>query len=506
MQSETGERLKQGVAALQRGDTETALACSEAVLRVAPSLSVAHLVRGRALLAQGSATAVEALERALALDPRSAEAELALGAALAARGDMQDAWAHHLRAFELAPRSASVIERGAGFLLDQGELDTALELYRAAAALGSAEAAGGVLEVLERRGDLAAAAAIVAEGRLDPGRSPRLALAVARLLGRVGRQEEALTLLESAAGPCTAPAWRAKWHYALGECHDRRGAPAEAFGHWRAANELRGGRFDAAALARRVERILTEDTRARILARPRARHGDGRPVFIVGAPRSGTTLVEELLATSPAVHARGELDAIPALVATLARDDAAAVEAAARQYLAGLAGLGPQVRCATDKLPHNAFHLGVIAQLFPQARVVHVTRDPLDTGLSIYSRDLHATHDYATDLGAIGSFLGAHARLLAHGREHLPLARYELAYERLVAEPEAETRALFGFLDLSWDESVLRFHESRRAVRTASFAQVRRPLHGGSVGRAQAYRAWLGPLAEALRAPATPGR
>jgi Flp pilus assembly protein TadD len=495
-------RLKQAVAALQDGDAEGALAHSAAVLEAQPRLAVAYLVRGRALLERGEATgAVMALAEAVRLDPGSAEAHVTLGAAQAARGELGDAWRHHRRALELAPRAASIVTRVAGFLVDQGELDSALELYRAAAALGSREAAGGWVEVLERRGALEEATEVFARERLDPRASPRLALSVARLWRRQGRSDEALALLESLELARATPQLRATVHYALGECQDQRGDHAQAFAHWRAANRLRGVRFDAQALEERLARILAEDTRARLAVRPRASHGDARPTFVVGAPRSGTTLVEELLATSPAVHARGELDEIPCLAATLARDDASAVEQSARSYLARLAGLAPAVRRVTDKLPHNALHLGVIAQLCPEARVVYVTRDPLDTGLSIYARDFQATHDYATDLGAIGTFLRAHRRLLAHWREHLPLALFELSYEHLVAAPEESTRALFAFLDLPWEPTVLRFHESRRAVRTASFAAVRRPLHAGSVGRARAYRAWLGPLEEALARP-----
>ena len=493
------EALKQGVAALQRGDAEAALASSEAVLRVHPRLGVAHLVRGRALLERGDwERAVASLRAAVELEPRSAESHLTLGAALCAGGSMRDAWEHHRRACELAPGTPSVVLRVAGFLLDQGELDPALELYRRAASLGSTEALGGWLGVLERRGELQAAEAVLEQHAGALRTSPRACIAAARLLRRLGRTDEALELLRTADLERLTPATRCSVLHALGDALDERGEAERAFRCWQQANELRVLRFDARAHVARVDAILARTTRADFARLPRAASRDERPIFVVGAPRSGSTLVEEILATRTGVHAAGELDDVPQLARALQRDSQPALDAAARRYLARFDHLDPAPLRITDKLPHNAFFLGEIAQLFPAARVVYVTRDPLDAGLSIFARDFHATHDYATDLAAIGVFLREHRRLLEHWREHLPLPLLELRYERLVEQPLDTTRTLLAFCGLPWAPSVLRFHESRCAARTASYAQVRRPLYRSSVGRWRAYAQWLEPLRSAL--------
>jgi tetratricopeptide (TPR) repeat protein len=487
--------LKQSVSALQRGDVAAALASSEAVLRAHPRLAVAHLVRGRALLERGDwEEAVTALRASVELEPCSAEAHLTLGAALCAGGRVRDAWTHHERALELAPGTATVVQRVAGFACDQGELDTALALYEQASRLGSPEALGGRIAILERRGELPEAGGLL-ERHPDALRSsPRLRITAARLLRRLGRADEAIELLRSAGLERLTPALRASVLFALGDALDERGEHRRAFDCWRQANELRGQCFDARAHVARVDAILASNTCADFARLPRAKNADDRPVFLVGAPRSGSTLVEEILATQAAVHAAGELDDVPALARSLERGSEAALDAAARRYLARFDGLDPRPRRITDKLPHNAFFLGEIAQMFPAARVVYVTRDPLDAGLSIFARDFHATHDYATDLGAIGVFLREHRRLLEHWREHLPLALHELSYERLVAHPEDTTRGLLDFLGLPWDPSALRFHESERVARTASYAQVRRPLYRSSVGRWRAHAEWLAPL------------
>ena len=488
------EVLKQGVAALQRGDVAAALACSAAVLRTHPRLSVAHLVRGRALLEQGRwEEAVASLRAAAELEPHSAESQLTLGAALAAGGCMRDAWVHHQRACELAPEAPAVLVRVAGFLLDQGELEVASELYQRAAELGSPEALGGWISVLERRGELQAAQAVLARHPDALRTSPRLWITAARLLRRLGRTHEAIELLTAQELERLAPALQSSVLHALGDAFDERGEFERAFECWRRANELRGLRFDGRAHVARVDAILAQ-TRAAFARLPRAANRDERPIFIVGAPRSGSTLVEQILATQTGVHAAGELDDVPQIVRALERESPAALDAAARGYLARFDDHEPPPRRITDKLPHNAFFLGEIAQLFPGARVVYVTRDPLDAGLSIFARDFHATHDYATDLAAIGVFLRQHRRLLEHWREHLPLPLLELSYERLVERPEDTTRTLLAFCGLDWNPSALRFHESERLVRTASYAQVRRPLYQSSVGRWRAYAEWLGPL------------
>ena len=491
--------LKQGVAALQRGDAAAAIESSEAVLRAHPRLAVAHLVRGRALLERGDwEEAVDALRHAVELESRSAEAHLTLGAALSAGGRMRDAWTHHERALELAPGTATVVLRVAGFLLDQGELEAALDLYRRAATLGSEEAIGGWLAVLERRGDLQSASDLLQRSGDALRSSPRLRITAARLLRRLGRTDEAIELLQSTGLERLTPTLRASVLYALGDALDERREARRAFECWRQANELRGLRFDASAHVARVDAILACYRRADFARLPRASNADDRPVFIVGAPRSGSTLVEEILATRPEVHAAGELDVVPQLARALERESPAAVESAARHYLGRFDAQGSRPRRITDKLPHNAFFLGEIAQMFPAARVVYVTRDPLDTGLSIFARDFHVTHDYATDLGAIGVFLREHRRLLEHWRTNLPLPLLELSYERLVDRPEAVARALLDFCGLAWDPAALGFHASERVARTASYAQVRRPLYRSSVGRWRAYSEWLEPLESAL--------
>jgi hypothetical protein len=235
-------------------------------------------------------------------------------------------------------------------------------------------------------------------------------------------------------------------------------------------------------------------------------------VLIVGMPRSGTTLDEQMLASHPRVFGAGELPDLAALTGEL-RDQAgaiypecvAALDARALRrcgdaYLAGLRRRAPDAACITDKLPANFAHVGFVQLAVPNARVIHVRRDPLDTCVSCFSKlfaegQLH----FAYDLGEIARYYRAYAALMDHWRAVLaPGAMLEVQYEELVADPERQVRRLVAYCGLAWDDACLRFHETRRPVRTVSAGQVREPIFRGSVGRAQAYRRWLGPLVTAL--------
>ena len=226
--------------------------------------------------------------------------------------------------------------------------------------------------------------------------------------------------------------------------------------------------------------------------------------------RSGTSLVEQIVASHPLARGAGELTKIADLITAFERtagpypDSAAALDAktshrlatAYESHLCRVAG-GNAARL-TDKMPANFMHLGFIALLFPRARIVHCLRDPLDACLSIYFQRFRHGNDYAYDLADIGFFYRQYQRLMDHWRRVLPLAIHEVRYEDLVADPDGQVRALIEFLGLPWDEHCLVHHRSRRAVQTASAWQVRQPIYASAIGRWRHYEKHLGPLKQAL--------
>jgi len=231
----------------------------------------------------------------------------------------------------------------------------------------------------------------------------------------------------------------------------------------------------------------------------------GHPIFIFGMPRSGTTLIEQILASHPRVHGLGETNHLPNIVSKPGFFDALPDMKAdqftriGQRYLELISANVQQEARLTDKLPSNFHHAGLIALCLPGAKMIHSRRDPLDTCLSCYSILFEKGHEYTYKLEELGQFYRQYLGLMEHWRQVLPKGvMLEVDYESLVADPEPEVRRLLDFCDLPWAPSCLRFHETQRRVATASLAQVREPMYRSSVGRAEKFRPWLAKLEAAL--------
>ena len=227
------------------------------------------------------------------------------------------------------------------------------------------------------------------------------------------------------------------------------------------------------------------------------------PVFIVGMPRSGTTLIEQMLGAHPDICPAGELAYITNLVENADRAGGNAerpdLTGMAAQYLAKVAPLAEGRSHVVDKMPANFIHLGWIHAMFPNARIIHCRRDPVDTCLSCYSRLFGAEQSFTYDMTELGAFYLAYRDLMAHWRNVLPDNRLiEVDYEAVIADCETEARRLIDFIGVPWDDACLAFHKSQRPVRTASVHQVREPLYTTSVGRWRPYARHLAPLLQAL--------
>ena len=348
---------------------------------------------------------------------------------------------------------------------------------------------------------------------LDP-ESPRIYELLANDGGYRFSDEEMRRMENLVGDDGLAPRVKARLGFALARVFDRMGQFDNAFRHLRRANDLIDGElfYDADQEERFAERTMAVFTPE--LFRDKAGIGadSERPVFIVGMPRSGTTLVEQILASHPDAAGAGELedirfigegleerlpgagpypDCVPSLDGELGRRLAAG-------YLERLAQVSADAARVTDKLPANFKHLGLIALLFPGARVVHCRRHPMDTCFSIYFQRFRGGHAYAFELGKLAHYYRQYALLMEHWRRACPLPMLELGYEDLVEDVETWARRLVDFCGLPWDERCLAFHSSARLVRTASLWQVRQPIYGTAVDRWKNYEAQLAPLKAAL--------
>ncbi len=298
-------------------------------------------------------------------------------------------------------------------------------------------------------------------------------------------------------------------HFRLAGLHDAEGQHQQAFFHWQQGHALHrtAQPFSRAAHMALHEAVIKAFSQDRLANGPRAVTADRSAVFIVGLPRTGTSLAEQVLSSHPMVHGAGErLDirkTLTALVGTTdARDaarcaaalDAPALTQAAEAFLDRLHTEAPDAHIVLDKMPDNVNHLGFIATLLPGARVICCTRDLRDVGASIFRQRFLGHHPYAHDLADLGWYMAQHRLLLRHWRRVLPIPMLELNHADWIVDFDATLQRVLNFLELPWDPACQRFFKQTRIMRTASRDQVRRPINADGVGRWQSYVQELAPM------------
>jgi len=400
--------------------------------------------------------------------------------------------------------------------VDQGHLDLAESTFRNALSVdpGHGECAIGLAMALERRGDLGGARELL-QPLVDRGTTvARAAALYGSICRRTGEPTRGVPAIRTALAAPQVPAAIPQLEHELGQLLGATGDADGAFEAHTRGNRALGATFDPAAHLARVEALERAFDADTLAALPRAAESAEGTVLIVGMPRSGTSLLENVLAAHPRVHGAGEREELrhaglqlakavgqpfPAAVSGLS---AAAATQLGRWYRERLAaGAGDAAR-VIDKLPHNVFNVGLAALLLPGARVLHCVRDPLDTCWSCYRQNFRDFHAWTTDQAWLAAYYNAYRRMMRHWETVKPLPMMEVRYEQLVEDPEPLVRELLEFLDLPFDEACLDHATSRRRVHTASYAQATQPIYRSSVGRAEPYREHLRLLIDALDDPA----
>lgn len=419
-----------------------------------------------------------ALREAIRLSPREPILREALGTWHLDTGNIEQAVLESFRALELAPREPRVIVSLGFALHGNGQPREAFELIQPLLAAGAD--------------------------------SPRLAALHGKIAPALGQEAEALALIERVLHAQQIPNLdRAMLHFIAAHLLERMEQYDQAFAHAAAGNAARRRPYDPGEHTRWVDRRLEYLTPSKLHDLPRASQGGRRPVFIIGMPRSGTSLVEQILASHPQVFGAGEL-AMLSRVARLAASydpnggqlypdalDGISLHAAnklAAEYLSELNALDSSATYVTDKMPLNFLYLGIIAVMFPDAHVIHCTRDPLDTCLSCYFTNFTFGHEFSTDLRNLGLFHRDYQRLMHHWTRVLNFPMLEVKYEDVVNDLGGQVRRMLEYLDLPWDERCLQFYRTRRHVSTASREQVGRPIYSSSVGRWRKYEKHLDEL------------
>nr|WP_281500858.1 tetratricopeptide repeat-containing sulfotransferase family protein [Kordiimonas marina] len=343
------------------------------------------------------------------------------------------------------------------------------------------------------------------------GAAPGHAEALARYanLRGVPSPEDPLVyrLKKAADNPSTDLPGKTSLRFALGKVLDGCGAYDAAFDQYGQANQLSrqaGASYDRQAQERLTDALIT--TFSADWFEGLTPVSDASPVFICGMFRSGSTLLEQVLAAHDAITAGGELDfwadtvrtelsPFPATVLHMAEADRKML---ADRYEALIERLYPGARLVTDKRPDNFLYVGLIKSLFPRARIIHTRRNVLDNCLSVYFLHLGASMGYATDLLDTGHYWREQERLMDHWKSLFEDTITSFDYDAFVKAPESELRPLLGFLGLDWDDKCLSFHTLQNVVKTASYWQVRQPLYKSSSGRWHNYERHLGPLRKIL--------
>jgi tetratricopeptide (TPR) repeat protein len=452
---------------------------------------------------------------AIRLEPQRADYYFAAAMCDWAGGNISEAGEYLQAAVRLNPGFGSAQAWLGEWYLVQGMIDAALEATAAAMKLAGENPAfmQSRAWVLEAAGEPDAAWVLVKKLIATVSMTPSLARLYGRLAGRYGEQAQALAAINRLMGAGLAPG-ESSLHFTAAELLDRAGRYDEAFAMALRANAShQGTKYDPAGQERWTNLLIQYFTREKIRSLPKATLRSDKPVFIVGMPRSGTSLVEQILASHPAVHGAGELDfvyqvllgtldmlraefgAFPACLDNLTTEH---VDGMAHVYLGPFIALKPDAARITDKMPLNFLHLGLIALFFPEARIIHCRRDPMDTCLSCFLTYFNKGHEFKHNLPHLGHFYRLYERLMAHWKSAIDLPILDVSYEELVADSETQSRGMIEFLGLPWDDRCLKFHEVQRPCATASVLQVRRPIYNTSVRRWQRYERHLGPLKAAL--------
>ncbi|GAB1233906.1 tetratricopeptide repeat-containing sulfotransferase family protein [Ferrigenium sp. UT5] len=469
------------------GRLEEAVAAGQRACALAPNDVDAHYNLGLALTDKCEwDSAIRSYQRALALNPQHGLAWNNLGAALEKQGDKRAAELAYAKAVILNPAHHEAQNNLGAIYSEQGKLDEASHCFDAA---------------IEANPDFSEAHFNLSTLKTYRADDPHL-IYLERILDN------------AAAMPVAA---RIRYWFALGKAREDVGRYDDAFAAYEAGNRLQHEILpcDEARADEMLERVMTVFDRAFFEARmpsppaplPLAGEESKAPIFIVGMPRSGTTLLEQILSSHPAVYGAGELtylneaimdlpggsgERFPDFVPGLAAEDFAQL---GKTYAERLWKLAPDALRITDKMPANFFYIGMIRLALPNAKIIHAMRDPMDSCFSNYARLFNDTMEFTYDLGTLGRYYARYITLMQHWRAVLPQGSIlDLRYEDMVADTEGQARRILDYVDLPWDDNCLAFHQNKRHVKTASVAQVRKPIYKTSVARWQHFEKQLQPL------------
>ncbi|HHL31005.1 MAG TPA: tetratricopeptide repeat protein [Oceanospirillales bacterium] len=536
----------------QQGLIEDGIESYHKALKFAPDIAEIHYNMGLSLLDTGQAEAAEQHQRqAISLKPDYADAWAGLGAVQFFNGDTENAANSYQQALDYQPNNVEILCGYANSLSALGRHEQAMEHIKQAL-----HTAQDNTEALLAKGSIHVSLGELDEAfdccdrvlKTEPQHEKAICLA-ASICEKKGDEKQAynylIPLLQEKYSKCEAilifasiskslnlvdnaiermeqllqdsrkiqATERRRLHFALGKAYDSQKNYDRAFQNFHKANSLKRAVFDIKSFQRDIDaqiKVFSSDFSSQL---PRASIRSNRPVFIVGMPRSGTSLVEQILASHPKVSGAGELPDINNLTLSMhlrcgtdvhypeciKQTDSQQLDSMTQSYLDCLSNIDHNASHVTDKMPGNFMHLGLIQLLFPNARIIHCIRDPLDTCLSCYFQDFSRSHPWIYDLQNTGRVYLEYQRLMQHWKNVLEIPILDVHYEKLVENQESISRQMIEFCGLEWDDACLQFHKNKRFIWTASYEQVRQPMYKKSVARWKNYEQYIKPLTEIIK-------
>ncbi|MGE0083702.1 MAG: tetratricopeptide repeat protein [Desulfococcaceae bacterium] len=506
-----------GVTLKALGRTDDAIACYQKAVDLKPDYCEAYANLGSAFRDLGRIDdAIAFFRKALEINPSYLPAYNNMGNAFKDRGELGQALACYRKALETDPAYVKTLVNMGNIFNDMGKLDDASACFAKVRETepDSHWAAAGQAKVQMRKGDFAGACDLLLPLMQSGTDNIDAVITFAQVSPRFGHQQSAIAFLEKRLrGYIGDSDSLRQMYFSLGYLYDKNQEYDRAFAYYQKANALRPRNFDPQQHENHISSLIrsyphnaeriTSDNDSRI------------PVFILGMPRSGTTLVEQILSAHPQVFGAGELPHISNIVSSLHKIighaepypncisalSKAVLNSLTAQYLTEIRKFSSDALRITDKMPANFLYIGLISQLFPKAAIIHCNRNPKDTALSVYFQNFLGSHTYSFDLESIGIYYREYARLMRHWQDLPGISLLNVCYEELVENPEKISRQMLDFIGLEWDEICLKFYQSERSVMTSSFQQVREPIYKQSAGRWKHYEKYLKPFADALHSP-----
>ncbi len=503
----------------EKGDIDSAIKLYDKAIELHPGYIKAHIALSEAFKARKShQDAVRTIKRAISQNPGIAMLHYLLGNLFYENRQPEHAAEQYRLAIQYSPDFAFAHNNLGNALRLQGDLPSAIASFKRALTLMP----DNVLPYInlgnaqQQSGDLASALQTFQSALNIQTGQPEVYFALSQVK-HFSPLDQEIKDMEALLGHSDLSVdQRLMVHFALGKAYEDAGNYEQSFFHLEAGNRLKRSTFhysveEDKALFGAISQVFDST-----LFEEKSGFGisDASPIFILGMPRSGTSLVEQILSSHPQVYGAGELhdlrisilDSVPQyppgsfpfMAAKLNRNDIATIASA---YLERTSRYYRHADFVTDKMPDNFIYIGMIRLMFPNARIIHCQRDPVDTCLSCYKRWFSDSQPFAYDLVELGQYYLGYRDLMDHWHRVLPDFIYDIQYEKLVENQEQETRRLLEYCELSWDNKCISFHETDRPVRTASSTQVRQPLYNDSVRRWKSFENHLDPLLGILGQP-----